>query len=392
MHRFQLGGAFLCVCVLLTSCGGGNEYVEPPSPTVTVSHPIQRPVVDYLEFTGTTEAFQSIEIRARVKGFLQSIHFSEGTHVPEGDLLYVIEPSEYQMRVAGNEADLAVAKAALELARARLIRIEEAGKNRAVSEVDVLEARAEHQAARATLAERKAALASAELDLSYTQIQAPIAGRIGRTRVHVGNLVGAGESTLLTTLILEDPMRAVFDLSERDLLALMAETREAQAEADERDETAPIPLELGLATEEGYPHEGILDFADSEVDPSTGTFLLRGVFPNPRPYTLLPGLFVRVRIPVRERDRALLVPEAALGQDQSGSYVLVIDEQNVVHHRPVKTSFQVDGLRVVESGLEPTDWIVTQGLLRARPGGTITPQRGVAGAPPTKTPDGNATD
>ncbi len=392
MHRFQLGGAFLCACVLLTSCGGGNEYVEPPAPTVSVSHPIQRPVVDYLEFTGTTEAFQSIEIRARVKGFLQSIHFSEGTHVAEGDLLYVIEPSEYQMRVAGGEADLAVAKADLELARARLIRIEEAGKNRAVSEVDVLEARAEHQAARATLAERKAALASAELDLSYTQIRAPIAGRIGRTRVHVGNLVGAGESTLLTTLIRPDPMRAVFDLSERDLLALMDETREEQAEADARDETAPIPLELGLANEEGYPHEGTLDFADSEVDPSTGTFLLRGVFPNPRPYTLLPGLFVRVRIAVRERDNAILVPDAALGQDQSGSYVLVIDEQDVVHHRPVKTSFRVEGLRVVESGLEPTDWIVTKGLLRARPGGTIRPQRDVAGAPPTKTPGGNATD
>ena len=375
MRRFQPGGAFLCACVLLTSCGGGNEYVEPPSPTVTVSHPIQRPVVDYLEFTGTTEAFQSIEIRARVKGFLQSIHFEEGTHVAEGDLLYVIEPSEYEMRVAGAEADLAVARAELELARARLIRIEEAGKKRAVPEVDVLEA------GKATLAERKAALASAELDLSYTQIKASIAGRIGRTRVHVGNLVGAGESTLLTTLILEDPMRAVFDLSERDLLAFMEETREVRAEADERDETAPIPLELGLATEEGYPHRGTLDFADSEVDPSTGTFLLRGVFPNPRPYALLPGLFVRVRTPVRERDNAILVPDAALGQDQSGTYLLVIDEQNVVHHRPVKTSFEVDGLRVVESGLEPTDWIVTQGLLRARPGGTITPQRGVAGAP-----------
>ena len=172
----------------------------------------------------------------------------------------------------------------------------------------------------------------------------------------------------------------------------MTETRDERAETSGQNRIVPVPLELGLANEEGYPHAGTLDYTDSEVDPSTGTFLVRGVFPNPQPYSLLPGLFGRVRTPVRERESALLVPEAALGQDQSGTYVLVIDEQSVVHHRPVVTSFQVDGLRVIESGLAPTDWIVTQGLLQARPGGSITPQRNVAAPPPKKTPNSDPTD
>ena len=388
--RRSIAKALLGVLVALAAgCGDSNEFVAPPPPKVTVRQPVQRPVTEYLEFTGTTDAVAEIEIRARVKGFLLSDHFTESDTVEKGALLYVIDPSEYEAQVDRAQGAVAVTRAALALAKARLTRLERAGETRAVSEIEVLEGRAERDEAAAQLAAARAELKTAQLELSYTEIRAPIAGRVGRHHVDVGNLVGAGESTLLTTMVQYDPMYAYFDLSERELLALLDQTTERRTGEDRVRRLAEIPIEIGRANDTGYPHEGHMSYADQGVDPGTGTFLIRSVFPNPEPFHLVPGLFVRGRTPARERQDALLVSERALGADQSGRYLLVVDDEGVVHHRPVVVGSSVDGMRVIESGLEPHDWVIVDGLLRARPGAKVDPQRdGAKPAPPTASADG----
>jgi RND family efflux transporter MFP subunit len=376
--------AFLLACVasVALACGGSNEYVEPPSPSVTVARPESRAVVDYLEFTGTTRAINTVEIRARIQGFLQEVNFEEGAFIEEGDLLFVIEPDEYQARVNEAKASVEVARTGKALADATLARMEQAYKSRAVSEVEVLEARAKADAAVAHVSSAQAELERAQLDLDYTRIHAPISGRAGRRQVDPGNLVGAQEKTLLTTIIQHDPIYAYFDMSERDLLAVLGATAERRAGTGSAVKRSEIPLQLGRANDEGYPFEGHVDFSDQEVDAATGTFLMRGIFPNPEPIMLLPGLFVRLRLPLEEREGALLVTEQAIGSDQGGKYLLVVDDQGVVHHRSVKTGALVDGLRVIDSGIEANEWIVVNGLLRARPGSKVVPEREGEPGPP----------
>ncbi len=358
---------------LVLSCSGPNEYVEPPPPTVTVAPPVQKTVTDYLEFSGTSESIATVEIRARVRGYLQERLFDEGTIVSEGDLLFVIDPREYEAAVARAEASLQVARTTLGLFRARLARKQEAQKKRAVSELEVIEARAERDAGIARVAAAEAALKKAKLDLSYTQIRSPITGRAGRRLVDVGNLVGAGENTLLTTIVQFDPMYVYFDVSERDLLRIMEDTPEARTVENRDERESRIALELGLANEEGFPHRGTVDYSDQGVDSSTGTLLVRGVFPNPEPMFMLPGFFARVRFPYQERENALLVTERALGRDQSGSFLLVVDDDDVVQYRSVALGARVEGMRVVESGLEPDDRVIVNGVLFARPGARVNP-------------------
>jgi RND family efflux transporter MFP subunit len=359
---------------LLAACGG-NEYVEPPAPTVIVSQPERRTVTDYLNATGRTEAVATVEIRARVEGFLQSIEFEEGDTVEEGDLLYQIDPSEYQAAVERTEAAVAVAVASLELATAKLKRLEQALETRAVSEIEVLEERARRKEARATLDARKADLVTARLDLGYTAIRAPMAGRVGRTAVDPGNLVGYQDDTLLTTIVQYDPIYANFDLSEREVLRISESSADRRSSAGRVERIRQIPLELGLSNEEGYSFKGTVHYTDLAIDPGTGTYLIRGIFPNPHPIQLLPGLFVRIRTPIRERENALLVTERALGSDQGGRYLYVVDADNVVQHRPVELGAVVDGMRVIESGLKADEWVIVEGVLRARPGAKVNPER-----------------
>ncbi len=339
-----------------------------------MSQPIQREVTDYLEFTGTTEAVQRVEIRARVQGFLQSVHFEASTDVQQDDLLYVIDPRPFKAQVNKAQADLSRKLAERELARANFERIEKLYKQKATPKADFVNAKAARDTAQADVAAARAVLEEAKLNLSYTEVKAPISGRVGRNLVSVGNLVGAGESTLLTTLVQHDPIWAYFSLDERELLHLRQQYQERQAEArTDREEGETIYL--GLANEAGYPHEGVVDFVDQGVDPNTGTFLLRGSFANPEPHTILPGMFVRVRAPLEQREGTLLVPERALGADQGGRYVLVVNEQSVVEHRPVEIGVSIEQMRVIEKGLQPDDWDVVKGLLRARPGVTVKPER-----------------
>jgi RND family efflux transporter MFP subunit len=258
--------------------------------------------------------------------------------------------------------------------------MEKAFETRAVSELDVLEARAKADAGAAQVDAARAELESAQLDLAYTRIHAPISGRAGRSQVDPGNLVGAGEQTLLTTIVQYDPIYAFFDMNERDLLVILGATADERSDVNSMRRKTKTPVELGRASDEGYPFEGYVDFSDQEVDAATGTFLMRAVFPNPQPIMLLPGLFVRLRIPMEVREGALLVTERAVGSDQSGKFLLVVDEENVVQHRPVETGALVDGLRVIESGIDAKDWVVVNGLLRARPGSKVAPQR--EGEPP----------
>jgi RND family efflux transporter MFP subunit len=366
----------------ITACDSKrNEYVEPPPPKVTVAQPVQQEVIEYLEFTGTTRAYEEADIQARVAGFLQSMNFIPGTRVKKGDLLFVIDPKEYQAELNASMAELKAAKAMHHRAQIEYERAKRVFDQGAGRETDVVKWRGERDVTLAAIERAKAKVERAQLNMSYTQIIAPISGRIGRNLVDLGNLVGEGEPTLLAKVTRFDPMYAYFNLNERDLLKVMTTYRQAIKtkgyNPDEQSDTrAEIPLFLGLANEEGYPQKGVYEFADSSVDTGTGTIQLRGVFPNPGPAAMLvPGLFIRLRLPIDKQADALLVTERAIGADQGGSYLLTVGSDNMVAKKPISMGQLVDGLRVIEEGLQPGELVIVKGLQRARPGGKIDPEK-----------------
>ncbi|GAU08745.1 efflux RND transporter periplasmic adaptor subunit [Desulfoplanes formicivorans] len=368
-HRTCFAVALLGIALFLAAgCKKKeNTYVPPPPASVTVSKPLVQTVTNYAEFTGTTEAQQSVEIRPRVEGYLEKILFTPSSYVNKGDLLFVIDPRPYEAKLREAQAELMVRKAELDLAKATLIRKENAYKDRAVSEVDVIEARAKKEQAQAQVESAKASVETARLNLNYTHIKAPISGRIDRSLVDKGNLVGAGTPTLLATIVDDDPMYAYFTVSERDLLYYQEHCK---------TETFSLNTEqkafLGLANQPDYPTQGHIDYIDNRLQSTSGTMQVRAVFDNAN-HWLLPGLFARIRVPLGQVEGALLIPDLALGVDQQGEYVLVVDKDNKVEYRSVTTGTLVHGMRVITKGIGPDDRVIVKGVQKARPGATVNP-------------------
>ena len=370
----------IVLALLLTGCGDSNTYVEPPPPSVAVATPVIQEVTRYLEFTGTTAAIDHAEVRARVAGVLESLHFTPGTYVEQGDLLFVIDPRQYEAELQAAEAELAGARADETLARTELARARQLYKESAGPESDIIKWQGQLGTARAAILLAEAKIKSAELNVEYTQVAAPISGRVGREQVDLGNLVGNGEATLLTEITRFNPMYVYFNLNERDLLRVLELYKDkVQKEGIETRSVyiheAQLPVYMGLANEEGYSHEGVFEFAESGVDTGTGTMELRGIFANDgQPPALLPGLFARIRVPVVKREDMLLATERAVARDQGGAYLLVVSSENKVERRSVVTGQLIDGLIVIKEGLRKDDRVVVEGVQRARPGRMVTPE------------------
>jgi len=362
-------------CVLLAlaagACGGAPEVVPPSPPEVTVAIPTQRDMTIFQEFVGTTQARESVEIRARVQGYLEKITFEPSTFIRKGRLLFVIEQAPYEAQRDRAAAAIKAAEAGVRRAESDLNRLEEAVKTNAVSQQEVTRARAERDQASAALLEADAALTTAEIQLDYTTVKSPIDGLVSRNLVDLGNLVGAGEATLLTTVRRIDPIFAYFEVSER----FLARTLEERGGHTDPGTGAEIPATLVLM-ETGLEIEGKVDSVDNTVDPATGTIQLRAIFPN-SDSKIFPGFFIRVRLPGDFIENALLVEETALGTDLGGRYVMVVGDGDVVERRYIEPGpLQKDGSRVVLDGLEPGERYITVGLQRARPGMPVTPKNG----------------
>jgi RND family efflux transporter MFP subunit len=358
---------------LLTACRQEQAATPPPPlPMVTVSQPVVRHVVESDDYTGRVEAVESVEIRARVSGYLQSIHFTDGEVVKKGALLFVIDPRPYQ-------AELNRARAALEQAIARhertqkdYARAQQLVKSRAISQEEVDTRAADQREAGEAVQAARAAVEAARLNVEFTEVKAPITGQISREFVTVGNLVSGGTagSTLLTRIVSLDPIYSYFDVDEQAYLKYSRLWRHGH-HADPREMDTPV--DLGLANETGFPHQGRLDFIDNRLDPNTGTMTGRAVFPNPD-LTLIPGLFARIRLPGSGQYLAVLVPDEAIGTDQTQRFAFVVNDQHIVEYRRVELGPVIDGLRVIRNGLGPEDWLVVNGVQRVRAGAQVDPQ------------------
>jgi len=373
LARRAVSPAVAGLALLAVACGGG-EQAGPPAPPVTVATPLVRDVLSYGEFTGTTRAVASVVVRARVPGILEEVRFAPAADVREGQVLFVIEQTQYEAARDQARAGVRSAEADLALATSNLERVQIAIVTEAVSEQDLDRAEAEREAAEAAVLSARARLEDAERNYSYTLVRSPIAGQVGRNLVDVGNLVGAGEATALTTVNTLDPIYVYFNAPESGVLAYLEGRREMEAGQVDPETTEQVgKVFVGTANESGFPHEGRIDFIGNTVDPSTGTIELRGVLTN-EDRSLFPGLFVRIRVPGRMRPDAVLVEEAAVGTDLGGKYVMVVDQAGVVEQRYVDLGqVQEDGTVVVLSGLEPGERYIVNGLLRARPGLPVTP-------------------
>lgn len=369
----ELKVSALLLVVVLSGCEGGkNEFVPAPPPEVTIQVPEQRDVTTYVEFPGRTVPFRTVEIRARVKGFLESRPFEEGQPVKEGDPLFTIEPESFMAAVESAEGDLASAQAALEISVTDRAMKEKAGQTNAISKLDVEKSRANEKAAAASVKVAQAALENAKIDLSYTKIAAPEPGRTSRALVDIGNLVGSGDSTLLTTIINDSIIYAYFDVNERVILPyLNKRSKPAKGDVEKVKDHGLVRLRLGNGEE--YDKDGVIDFVDNKVDKHTGTIQLRGKFDNSGAQ-LVSGLFVRVMIP-EEKKGALLVPRQAIQRDMQGDYILVVNEENKVERRDVTTSHVVGEAMIVETGLKASERVIIKGLQRAREGIEVDPQK-----------------
>jgi multidrug efflux system membrane fusion protein len=366
MSRF----ATLSPALLALALACGSEAAPPPPPPVTVAPAVARQVTDWDDFTGQLEAVDRVEVRPRVSGHIQRVAFREGSEVRAGDVLFVIDPRPYATELARAAAERERSRTRLALAVSELERAEKLAAVQAISREELDTKKSAVADSRAALDVSESAVADARLDLEWTRIRSPIAGRVGRAAVTEGNLVEVGAPAVppLTTVVSVDQMRVSFETDERTFLKYAELMREG-TRPSARGTASPV--RMGLASEPGYPHEGRLDFVDNHVDAATGTIRVRAVFSNAeRQFT--PGLFARVRLEGGEARSVTLVPDRAIGTDQDRKFVLVLKADSTVDYRGVQLGRLIEGMRVIEGGLKPGEQIVVSGTQRARPGTKVT--------------------
>jgi multidrug efflux system membrane fusion protein len=375
----------------LAGCGQGQQPAQgaPPPPTVTVANPVKRTIVDQDEYVGRFVAIESVEVRARVSGYLEKVHFTDGQIVKQGDLLFTIDRRPFQNTLDQARANLATARSNLIYTEGDLARGQQLVRDRTIAE-QTFEQRAQAKRnAEAAVAAMEAAVRQTELDLQFTELRAPVTGRIGDRRVSPGNLVaggttaGTGTTTLLATIVSTDPIRFEFTFDEASFL------RYERLPKDNKngESWSSTPVTLRLIDEKDFGHRGRMDFVDNVIDRASGTIRGRAVFDNPAGL-FTPGMFARVRIAGSAPYEALLVPDAAIGTEQARKYVLAVGADNTVAMKYVTLGDIVDDLRVIKSGLAADDRMIVNGLIRARPGGKVTPQQ--QGAAPSAATGGQA--
>ena len=350
------------------------SHDAPPPPKVKAVQPVSLEVTEWDEYTARFEAVDAVEVRPRVSGYLASIHFTDGAVVQKGDLLFLIDPRPYEAALRHAEATLALARSRLDLARKNFARAGSLLATHAISqeESDIRESTVRQ--ADAALQESQAALDATRLDIEFTRVTAPISGRVGRKLVTEGNLINGGvgtQGTLLTTIVSLDPIYAYFEADERSYLKYVRLALSGERPSSREYKN---PVHIGLADEQGFPHEGFMDFVDNQLDRGTGTIVGRALVPNPD-LTLTPGLFARLRLPGSGAYQAVVLPDEAVGNDQAQKFVFVVNADNKAEYRTVKTGPLIDGLRVIRDSLTTDEWVVVSGVQRVRPGMTLEVQR-----------------
>jgi multidrug efflux system membrane fusion protein len=360
-------------------CQPNRAAVAPPEPpAVPIAHPIEREVTDYVEFTGRTEAIHSVDIRPRVTGYLMKMPFKEGAEVKTNDLLFVVDPRPYKAQLDQAQGQVDLYMASLKLAKVTLARDLAINDRqpRSISQQQIDQDKAVVEEAEARVEAYKKSMEIYQLSHEFTNVTSPIDGQISRYYLTLGNLVNQ-DQTLLTTVMSVDPMYAYFEMDEPTLLRTRRAVNEGKIKPPKEGE---IPVLMGLQGEDGFPHKGTINFVNNQVNPTTGSILVRGVFANPRPEggtrLLSPGMFVRIRLPIGVPHPALLVIDRAIGSDQGIKFVYVIDADNKVQTRRITTgALQEDGLRVIETGIQPDDWVVVGGLQQVRPRTVARPEK-----------------
>jgi multidrug efflux system membrane fusion protein len=370
--RLLLGFAYCLLIAVAAGCQANQAAVAPQQPpAIPVAQPVRREVTDYVDFTGRTEAVQSVDIRPRVTGYLTQMPFREGAEVKAGDLLFVVDPRPYEAQLDQAQGQVDLNKASLKVAKITLARdlaINQRVPNSISQQlIDQQQATVDEAAARLRATEKSKELYA--LNHEFTRVTSPIDGQISRYYLTLGNLVNQ-DSTLLTTVMSVDPIYAYFEMDEPTLLRIRRAVNEGKVKLAE--DPTKMPVSVGLQGEDGFPHQGTINFVNNQVNPTTGSILVRGVFSNPQPKRgrrlLSPGMFVRVRLPIGDPHPALLVIDRAVGSDQGIKYVYVLDSESKIQYRRVTTGpLQADGLRVIEQGLEGDEWVAIGMLQQVRP-------------------------
>lgn len=363
--------ATLPLIAFLAACGKEpTTQIQQPALPVEVAHPLEKSIVEFADFTGRLEAVEMVDVKPRVSGYIQSIHFKEGQKVKKGDLLFVIDPRPFDAQVKRFEALVNQEQAARALAQSNLARAEQLIASQSISQEEADIRRSEALQAEADLKAAEAELRAAALDLEFTQVTAPIDGIADRHFVTTGNLV-TGDSTSLTTLVPHDPIYAYYEVDERSFLRGVRSYFEGDQPG--RGSDTRIPAYLGLDDEEGFPREGVIDFASNQLDPDTATITVRALFENDDEF-LTPGLFARIRVPITKEKSRILIPDTAIGTDQTIKYVWVLKADNTAERRSLSLGPKHESYRVVYSGLTTEDQIVTRGIQFIRPGVTLAPE------------------